>query len=392
MSVFWPVLSIILLVLAAGIHLRWRTIDQRRRQAAAAERDRMEQAHRVDRAEILSHQSALLNSMAEGILLLDLQGKIRLTNPAFNAAFQVTGSIENRSFLEVVRLPELSDLVARAARKEPVLGHELRLSAQERWLSVNASPVIDSSGSVQGTVLVFHDVTRLKKLEGARRDFVANVSHELRTPLSLIKGYVETLLNGAKDQPEVAEKFLRTIDRNAERLRLLMEDLLTVSQLESGGLQMEFRPVALLPLCRKICEDFRPRAAGRKATLNADLPELTVRADLHRLEQVLSNLVDNAIKYGREGGAVQITARALPETKQVEVAVVDNGPGIPPESLERVFERFYRVDKGRSRDQGGTGLGLSIVKHIVLSHGGRIWVESTPGQGAAFKFTLPVGK
>jgi two-component system phosphate regulon sensor histidine kinase PhoR len=392
MSVFWPVLSIILLVLAAGIHLRWRAIDQRRRQAAAAERDRMEQAHRVDRAEILSHQSALLNSMAEGILLLDLQGKIRLTNPAFNAAFQLTGSIENRSFLEVVRLPELSELVARAARKEPVLSHELRLPAKESWLSVNASPVIDSSGSVQGTVLVFHDVTRLKKLEGARRDFVANVSHELRTPLSLIKGYVETLLNGAKDQPEVAEKFLRTIDRNAERLRLLMEDLLTVSQLESGGLQMEFRPVALLPLCRKICEDFRPRAAGRKATLNADLPELTVRADLHRLEQVLSNLVDNAIKYGREGGAVQITARALPETNQVEVAVVDNGPGIPPESLDRVFERFYRVDKGRSRDQGGTGLGLSIVKHIVLSHGGRIWVESKPGQGAAFRFTLPVGK
>ena len=277
MSALWPILSFIFLALAVGIHLRWRALDQRRRQTAATEKARMEQAHEADRAEILSRQAALLNSMAEGILLLDLQGKVRLTNPAFNATFKFSGPVENRSFLEVVRLPELSDLVARAARNESVLGQELRMPAEERWLSVNASPVINGGGAVQGTLLVFHDVTRLKKLEGARRDFVANVSHELRTPLSLIKGYVETLLNGAKDQPEVAEKFLRTIDRNAERLRLLMEDLLTVSQLESGGLQMEFRPVAIQPLCRKICEDLRQKAAGRKTSLRAELPELLVR-------------------------------------------------------------------------------------------------------------------
>jgi two-component system phosphate regulon sensor histidine kinase PhoR len=217
---------------------------------------------------------------------------------------------------------------------------------------------------------------------------VANVSHELRTPLSLIKGYTETLLDGAKDDPAVAVKFLQTIDRNAERLKLLIEDLLTISELESGRMRLQLQPVSLPVFVGKLVEDFQPRASARNVRFVNAVPELVVSADPNRLGQVFSNLVDNAIKYGRTGGTVNLLARASKDG-MVEICVGDDGPGIPEEACERVFERFYRVDKARSREQGGTGLGLSIVKHIVQSHGGRVWVESEPGKGSRFYFSLP---
>jgi two-component system phosphate regulon sensor histidine kinase PhoR len=258
----------------------------------------------------------------------------------------------------------------------------------ERWLQINAAAITDGHGERRGTILVFHDLTRLKQLERTRQEFVANVSHELRTPLSLIKGYVETLLEGAKDNPEVAAKFLQTIQRNSERLQFLIEDLLTISELESGRIQMNLQKVALRPLADKILADLSARARIKQVTLANHLPDVNVRADADRLQQVFGNLVDNAIKYGRNQGTVAISGRPA-ENGLFEVCVQDDGPGIPAESLERVFERFYRVDKARSREQGGTGLGLSIVKHIVQSHGGKVWVKSEPGKGAAFFFTLP---
>jgi two-component system phosphate regulon sensor histidine kinase PhoR len=217
---------------------------------------------------------------------------------------------------------------------------------------------------------------------------VANVSHELRTPLSHIKGYVETLLSGAKDDPQVSVRFLQTIERNAERLKLLIEDLLTISELESGRVQLNLQTLALRSVVEKVLEDFKARAAAKSVTLVGEVPELQVRADFGRLEQVISNLLDNAIKYGRSCGQVRVGARAV-EGDKVEVFVQDDGPGLPPEALERVFERFYRVDKARSREQGGTGLGLSIVKHIVQNHGGKVWVTSELEKGATFCFTLP---
>ncbi len=183
-------------------------------------------------------------------------------------------------------------------------------------------------------------------------------------------------------------KFLRTIDRNAERLKLLIEDLLTVSELESGRVKLNLQSVAARPLVEKVLADYQPRAAAREVRLVNDVPECGVRADPDRLEQVLGNLVDNAIKYGRTGGCITVSARPS-ETEQVELAVEDDGPGLPPEALERVFERFYRVDKARSREQGGTGLGLAIVKHIVQNHGGKVWAKSELGHGASFHFTLP---
>jgi two-component system phosphate regulon sensor histidine kinase PhoR len=273
--------------------------------------------------------------------------------------------------------------------EKQVVGSELKLlRPNERFLQVNGAAIFNGGGHRHGTILVFHDLTRLKELERTRQEFVANVSHELRTPLSLIKGYVETLLDGAKDNPEVAAKFLQTIDRNAERLKLLIEDLLTISELESGRLKLNIQSVGLVSILEKVLTDFKARAAEKNINLLSQVPDLRVRADADRLEQVLSNLIDNGLKYGRHGGTVIITA-SLPEEGDVEICVQDDGPGIPPEALERVFERFYRVDKARSREQGGTGLGLSIVKHIVQCQGGRVWATSRVGHGAAFCFTLP---
>ena len=260
-----------------------------------------------------------------------------------------------------------------------------------RWLQVNAAAISDSAGEREGTILVFHDLTRLKQLERTREEFVANVSHELRTPLSLIKGYVETLLDGANSNPEIAARFLKIIERNTERLDLLIQDLLTISALEAGRMKLNVQPVALRPLVEKTFSDLKRPAAAKHVTLKNELPDLTAAADASRLEQVFANLVDNAIKYGRAQGTVTVGGNTTGEGK-IEIFVRDDGPGIPAEALERVFERFYRVDKARSREQGGTGLGLSIVKHIVQAHGGEVRVDSGLGKGATFFFTLPQEK
>ena len=334
-------------------------------------------------------QQVIFDSMVEGLLLLDERGRVQLANHAFTGLFGVTADIRGRTIMEALRLHELADLVRSLDTQKQVLGFEMKLPGpNERWFQINAAAIFTDQARRQGTVLVFHDLTRLKQLENARQEFVANVSHELRTPLSLIKGYVETLLDGARDNPETATRFLQTIDRNADRLKLLIEDLLTISELESGRVQLKLQPVTLGPVVAKVLEDFKGRAAAKNITLENQAPDLAVRADPDRLEQVLSNLVDNAIKYGRTNGAVTVGGRA-PDGGPVEIFIQDDGPGIPPEALERVFERFYRVDKARSREQGGTGLGLAIVKHLVQSHGGRAWATSEPGYGATFYFTLP---
>ena len=291
--------------------------------------------------------------------------------------------------MEALRLHELAELVTRVETEGQVFDYELKLpELSGRWLRVNAAVISNSAGEREGTILVFHDVTRLKQLERTREDFVANVSHELRTPLSLIKGYVETLLDGARNDPAIAERFLKIIERNTQRLDLLIQDLLTISALESGRMKLNLQPVELRPLVEKIFSDLHSHAESRGVKLIIDLPELTAQADAHRLEQVLANLVDNAIKYGRAQGIVIVGGRNG-DDGDLEISVQDDGPGIPPEALDRVFERFYRVDKARSRDQGGTGLGLSIVKHIIQNHGGKVWAKSEPGKGTIFFFTLP---
>lgn len=386
---FWPLLTIAALTAAITLHFWWRARFVRCQAEAREALQDLRQEHTRATVAVQTQREALFDSMAEGLVLLDETGRIQLANRAFSQLFGVTTEIRSRTIMEALRLHELTELVDTLGTQKQVLGRELKIARPlERWLQVNGSAILDASGRRHGTILVFHDLTRLKKLERTRQEFVANVSHELRTPLSLIKGYVETLLEGAKDNPEVAAKFLQTIDRNAERLRLLIEDLLTISELESGRVKLNLQSVSLRPLAEKVLADFKTHAEAKAMSLVDQVPDLRVRADADRLEQVLCNLVDNAIKYGRHQGNVCVSARPV-DGGQVEVSVQDDGPGIPPESLERVFERFYRVDKARSREQGGTGLGLSIVKHIVQGHGGRAWANSELGHGATFYFTLP---
>ena len=386
----WPHLTILALVaVAVAIHFRWRLKFLRRQRQVRAETEDLQRRHQQTTIDAKAQQQVLFNSMLEGLLLLDRNRRIYLANRAFKELFGLKTELRGKTIMEALRLHELATLVERVESDGQVFDYELKLpELSERWLQVNAAAISNSAGEREGTILVFHDLTRLKQLERTREEFVANVSHELRTPLSLIKGYVETLLDGARNDPEVAERFLKTIERNASRLDLLIQDLLAISALESGRITLNLQPVPLRPLADKVLADLKSRPDAKGVKLVNDLPELTATADANRLEQVLANLVDNAIKYGRADGTVTVGGQKA-DADKIEIYVQDDGPGIPPESLDRVFERFYRVDKARSREQGGTGLGLSIVKHIVQSHGGKVWVKSEPGKGATFFFTLP---
>jgi two-component system phosphate regulon sensor histidine kinase PhoR len=385
----WPVLAIIAAGIAVGIHFWWRQKFRRQQNQLHADLEDFQRRQQQTTTDAKTQQQVLFNSMLEGLLLLDRNRRIYLANRAFKKLFGLKTELRGKTIMEALRLHELAELVNRVEAQGQVFDYELKLpELSERWLQVNAAAIFNSAGEREGTILVFHDLTRLKQLERTREEFVANVSHELRTPLSLIKGYVETLLDGARNNPEVAERFLKIIERNAQRLDLLIQDLLTISALESGRVKLNLQPVALRPLVEKIFNDLKPPADNKHITLVNKLPELAATADANRIDQVLANLVDNAIKYGRAQGTVVLGGKETGDNK-VEIFVQDDGPGIPPEALDRVFERFYRVDKARSREQGGTGLGLSIVKHIVQNHGGTVWVKSELGKGATFFFTLP---
>ena len=388
----WPILTILAFGAALAIHLAWRQKFLRLQDQIHAETEDARRRQQQTTVDAQAQQQVLFNSMLEGLLLLDRNRKIYLANRAFKNLFGLKIELRGKTVMEALRVHELAELVDRAEAEKQVLDYELKLpDLSERWLQVNAAVINNSAGEREGTILVFHDLTRLKQLERTRQEFVANVSHELRTPLSLIKGYVETLLDGARSNPEVAERFLKIIERNTQRLDLLIQDLLTISALESERIKLNLQPVELRPLVEKIFSDLKPPSENKNVELVSQLPELTATADVNRLEQVLANLVDNAIKYGRAQGRVTVGGKKLDDGK-LEIFVRDDGPGIPPDSLDRVFERFYRVDKARSRDQGGTGLGLSIVKHIVQAHGGEVWVKSELGKGATFFFTLPVNQ
>jgi two-component system, OmpR family, phosphate regulon sensor histidine kinase PhoR len=385
----WFFLFILALAAAIGIHFAWRRKFLRQQRQMLAEMDDARRRQQQVTVDAQAQQQVLFNSMLEGLLLLDGKRRIYLANRTFKNLFGLKTELRGKTIMEALRLHELAELVERVETEGQVFDHELKLpELNGRWLRVNAAVISNSAGEREGTILVFHDLTRLKQLERTREDFVANVSHELRTPLSLIKGYVETLLDGARNNPEVAERFLKIIERNTQRLDLLIQDLLTISALESGRVQLNLQPVELRPLVEKVLTDLNSKAENKNVRLVNELAGLTAKVDANRLEQVLANLVDNAIKYGRANGTVKAGGKKLDDGR-LELFVSDDGPGIPPEALDRVFERFYRVDKARSRDQGGTGLGLSIVKHIVQSHGGEVWAESELGQGATFFFTLP---
>ena len=341
----------------------------------------------------LAHDSAqltaILDSIVEAVAAVDAQGRLIAANPAMRQLMGGTETAKGRSFIELLRYPKLQELLSSVLKEgRPRLEEVTLFNPGERHFEAHAVPLREGERPT-GALLVLHDITRLRDLETLRRDFVANVSHELRTPLASIRGFAETLRDGALEDKENRAEFVEAIVKDAERLSALVEDLLDLSAIESGKRPPAREPVDLLALAREAASSLRLLAERRRVRIEiegAPAPR-AVRADRGQLKQVLGNLLDNGIKFNREGGLVVVSVREA--AGAVEVSVRDSGPGVPPEDLPRLFERFYRVDKARTSDVGGTGLGLSIVKHIVEAHGGSVSVDSRLGEGSVFRFTLP---
>ncbi len=332
-------------------------------------------------------QGRILEAMQEGVVVVDRNDRIVLVNPALRSMLLVGTEAVGKLLIETVRHAQLEDLVADARASSGVVPIEIELPGlKPRRLLVHASPL---SGDDEGLLFVFVDVTEVRRLESLRRDFVANASHELRTPVAAVRSATETLRSGALEDPVAAIRFVDIIERNAMRLQSLVEDMLELSKLESNEFKVKRERVELGSVVPIVLALFRERAEKKGVRLTADLSAeaSTVEGDPRALEHVLSNLVDNAVKYCPPGTSVRVSAAKLDE-ERVRLVVSDTGPGIPAEHLPRVFERFYRVDAGRSRELGGTGLGLSIVKHMVETMGGKVAVESEVGRGSTFTVTL----
>jgi len=350
-----------------------------------------------DRAQLL----AMLIAMVEGVMVLDYRGTVVQVNPALERMFslELTES-RGRHYAELIRHEGLTALVSSVLQTRSGQGGEITLSPSGRCLRVEASIAGGSREQEACAVFVFHDITELRRLEKIRKDFVANVSHELRTPLTSIKGYVEALLDGGKDEPATATAFLEIIMRQSNRLNLILDDLLQLSQIESGQVLFRREPVDLRALLERTVAVIKPLADKKHHTIELSLPDeyWVVEGDEERLVQVFINLLENAVKYTPDQGRISMAIRnathlrTTPPRAMIEIVVADSGIGIPEADRPRVFERFYRVDKARSRELGGTGLGLAIVKHIVEAHSGQVWVEGNTPRGSRFVVHLPVAQ
>ena len=344
---------------------------------------------------------SILRCMIEGVLVIDRKGKVIVINDQARAMFQTPPDrdVRGASIAELSRHPEMLAMIQEVLHfdlSNRKYSREIELDEQ-RWLRVNAVPLKDAAQQPCGSILVFHDISEIKRLETVRADFVANVSHELRTPLTAIRGYVETLLRNPPRDTADARHFLGVIERNSDRLSRLTEDLLILSDLESGKLPLALRPVDISKLAQRTLEVFWEPAKKKQLNLTQEiepgLPPLS--GDFDRLQQLFINLVDNAIKYSPEGGTVTMKAAAVPDgraRKMVQISISDTGIGIPEADVPRLTERFYRVDKARSRELGGTGLGLAIVKHIVQAHQGTLKIESVLKKGTTVHVQLPAAE
>jgi two-component system phosphate regulon sensor histidine kinase PhoR len=337
-----------------------------------------------------NRSSAILGSMVEGVAVVTGEERILYCNWAFEQILELPeGSSQGRTLVEALRQAELIALVREVLPGVEEMTGEVEVgTVRRRNFSVTAAPV--RASGTNGAVLVLHDITELRRLERVRRDFVANVSHEFKTPLTAIQGFAETLLSGALDDKANRRRFVEIIREHARRLARLTDDLLKLSRIEAGRLELEFRPIRVEALVNGCLETTRLKAEARGLKIHVDLPQSapSVRGDGAQLGEVLQNLLDNAVQYTPPGGEIEVKARA--NGHDVIFSVIDTGIGIPESDLERIFERFYRVDAARSREAGGTGLGLAIARHIVDAHSGRIWVESAVGQGSRFHFSVPI--
>ena len=333
--------------------------------------------------------AAIFNSMIEGIIVVDKTSRIVSINPAIEKIFGVSKEdAQGKSFLETIRNNEISEIINKVLSNGKVLSVEITLVLPvQRIFEVNATPIFEND-MVSGCLAVIHDITEIRRLETVRRDFVANVSHELKTPLTSIKGFVETLLEGALDDKKNNRNFLTIIQNHAERLNSLVNDLLSLSNLESKDMPLEIGEVNLAHVVDEVILGFGSQLKKNNVEITNGLaPNIMAKADKDKIRQVFTNLIDNAIKFNKKNGLVSIHAEEL--NGKIKITIEDYGVGIPEKDIPRIFERFYRVDKARSRELGGTGLGLSIVKHIVELHGGSVGVKSTEGLGSKFFFTLP---
>jgi two-component system, OmpR family, phosphate regulon sensor histidine kinase PhoR len=339
-----------------------------------------------------NEREAILSSMVEGVLAIDSDERLIRMNTAAARLLGVDAArMEGRSLPEIVRSIDLHKLVAAViATQQPVEGEVVLRDREPRFLHVHGTVLRDAPEGRSGALLVLHDITDRKRLESIRRDFVANVSHELKTPVTSIQGYVETLLDGAMNDEQQREKFLKIVAKHTERLHAILEDLLTLARVEQEG-EKSVGGLARGPL-RSVLEsaiaDCGVKSEEKKMQVELTCPaELAVAMNASLMEQAVVNLIENAIAYSPPGQSIEVFGLAGPS--EVEIRVRDHGCGISREHLPRIFERFYRVDKSRSRESGGTGLGLAIVKHIVQVHGGRVTAESVPGEGSTFSIFLP---
>ena len=335
---------------------------------------------------------AVLSGMAEGVMVTSSDGRIQMVNPAFKRMMEVDAWCLNKRPIEVVRNHELQSAVDAAINTDLSLDHDalvdLTLEWSQRIFQVHLT-TIRIGDVLHGVVAVFHDITKLRRLEQVRKDFVANVSHELRTPLTSIKGYVETLLDGAMEDKTAFRRFINSILRHTDLLQALVEDLLQLSRIESGQHEVSFSACDLSLLSQSVAQIFEEQVVRKNIQLTFEFnAEKLARGNPELIERALANLLDNAVKYTQEGGSIKISTTE--QSDKIILKVSDTGLGIPSDALPRIFERFFRVDRARSRALGGTGLGLAIVRHTMELLEGKTWVESQLGEGTTFHLSLPI--
>jgi two-component system phosphate regulon sensor histidine kinase PhoR len=396
----------------------WRHIEELVRQVAGGQRPRTflvdggTQAQRIGLAlesifrrqqqldqQIAGRESgtqAILGAMQDGLLVVDRRRHITLMNRTFENLFDLRGAAVGAPLLETVRHATLDGLIAETLRTGKPMQSELTLTDSktnaDRHVKMSAVAMHDPVDLTTGAVVLFHDITQSKRLDQVRSDFVANVSHELRTPLSILRGYIETLVDNPETSRGELARILQVMERHSKRLGLLVDDLLSLAQLESSATTLEIDQVRLPELFDHVLRDWKEKLGEKNLKVIVDLPQDVppIRADEIRLQEVLYNLLENAVKYSLENGEIRL--QAARRGSEIVLSVRDDGIGISKDDLPRIFERFYRADKARTRELGGTGLGLAIVKHIAQLHGGRVEAESELGRGTTIRVGLPANR
>jgi len=378
----------ILAMAVAAITALWFALLNRKTSDA---QNRGDQTQSPENFEVHSLLDATLTGMREGLLVVDKDMRVVASNPAARKLFNPTvPALKSQRLTELTRNPAIYGAFLDGLKGMERSGIKVETHGPERQIfDLRVVPIgkINGNGSADGALGVFFDITRTERLEHVRQEFLSNVSHELRTPLTSIIAFVETLETGAMEDTESCQRFLSIIRKNASRMQGLIDDILELTAIEGGNVSLRAGRVDLYELVQDVCDSLDAKAAAQGVKLENKVgADVMVYADVRRLEQMLTNLIDNAIKFSREHSTVSISHE--PGTRD-RILVQDNGDGIPAQHLERLFERFYRVDRARSRDMGGTGLGLAIVKHIALLHGGEVTVTSKLGKGSTFTIHLP---